>query len=112
MGFNGLDINMGCPVRKIVERGSCGALIENPGLAAELTAALAVHGRTVVQQSEGAADWDAVALATNAIVCQRQCHKWIALASPISYSLAASAIAMMFSNGTLGRIASWLGLTI
>ncbi|MGA2381767.1 MAG: tRNA-dihydrouridine synthase, partial [Spirochaetia bacterium] len=100
MGFDGLDINMGCPVRKIIERGSCGALIENPGLAAELIAAaregarglpvsvktrigvtesraeewlgflldqgiaaLTVHGRTVVQQSEGEADWDIVALA-------------------------------------------------
>jgi tRNA-dihydrouridine synthase len=100
MGFDGVDINMGCPVRKIIERGSCGALIQNPGLAAELIAAaregagglpvsvktrigvresraeewlgfllsrgiaaLTVHGRTVVQQSDGAADWDAVALA-------------------------------------------------
>jgi tRNA-dihydrouridine synthase len=100
MGFDGLDINMGCPVRKIISRGSCGALIENPRLAAELIAAaregagglpvsvktrigvaqpnaaewlgfllaqglaaLTVHGRTVVQQSEGAADWAAVALA-------------------------------------------------
>ena len=100
MGFDGLDINMGCPVRKIVSRGSCGALIQNPGLAAELIAAaregagdlpvsvktrigvsssraeewlgfilsqgiaaLTVHGRTVAQQSDGDADWSAVALA-------------------------------------------------
>jgi len=100
MGFDGLDINMGCPVRKIISRGSCAALIENPRLAAELIAAaregggglpvsvktrigvsesraeewlgfllaqgiaaLTVHGRTVDQQSEGAADWGAVALA-------------------------------------------------
>jgi tRNA-dihydrouridine synthase len=39
MGFDGLDINMGCPVRKIVSRGACGALIGNPRLAAELIAA-------------------------------------------------------------------------
>jgi tRNA-dihydrouridine synthase len=102
MGFDGLDINMGCPVRKIIERGSCGALIRNPQLAGELIAAardgagglpvsvktrigittpraeewlgfllrqgiaaLTVHGRTVAQQSEGAADWDAVALAVS-----------------------------------------------
>lgn len=100
MGFDGLDINMGCPVRKIIARGSCGALIQNPRLAAELIAAaregggglpvsvktrigvssssaeewlgfllaqgiaaLTVHGRTVDQQSEGAADWGAIALA-------------------------------------------------
>jgi tRNA-dihydrouridine synthase len=100
MGFDGLDINMGCPVRKIISRGSCAALIKNPALAAELIAAaregagdlplsvktrigigkphaeewlgfllgqalsaLTVHGRTVIQQSDGEADWSAVALA-------------------------------------------------
>jgi tRNA-dihydrouridine synthase len=39
MGFDGVDINMGCPVRKIIKKGACGALIENPLLAAELIAA-------------------------------------------------------------------------
>ncbi len=100
MGFDGLDINMGCPVRKIIKGGGCGALINNPTLAAELIAAaregagaipvsvktrigvgkpnpeewlgfllsqgiaaLTVHGRTVSQQSEGLADWNAIALA-------------------------------------------------
>jgi tRNA-dihydrouridine synthase len=100
MGFDGLDINMGCPVRKVVLRGSCGALIERPDRAAELIAAakdgagplpvsvktrigvnsprteewlgfllsqriaaLTVHGRIVAQQSDGRADWNAVACA-------------------------------------------------
>lgn len=100
MGFDGVDINMGCPVRKIIKGGGCGALINNPTLAAELIAAakegagplpvsvktrigvtlpkaeewlgfllaqgisaLSIHGRTVSQQSEGEADWTAVALA-------------------------------------------------
>jgi len=100
MGFDGIDLNMGCPVRKIIKRGECGALIDSPTLAAELIAAtregagdlpvsvktrigisrsraeewigfllgrglaaLTVHGRTVAQQSEGHADWGAVALA-------------------------------------------------
>ncbi|MGA2763035.1 MAG: tRNA-dihydrouridine synthase [Spirochaetia bacterium] len=100
MGFDGVDINMGCPVRKIIKGGACGALIENPSLAGELIAAaregaqdlplsvktrigvtrpraeewlgfllsqglsaLTIHGRTVAQQSEGEADWSAVALA-------------------------------------------------
>jgi len=36
MKFDGIDINMGCPVRKIVSRGSCSALIRNPSLAAEI----------------------------------------------------------------------------
>jgi len=36
MGFDGIDINMGCPVKKIVKGGACAALIDNPSLAAEL----------------------------------------------------------------------------
>jgi nifR3 family TIM-barrel protein len=39
MGFDGIDINMGCPVKKITKHGSCSALIENPTLAAEIIAA-------------------------------------------------------------------------
>jgi tRNA-dihydrouridine synthase len=100
MGFDGLDINMGCPVKKIISRGACGGLINTPQLAGEIIAAardgagtlpvsvktrigvsspraeewlgfllaqglaaLTVHGRTVAQQSDGEADWSAVALA-------------------------------------------------
>ncbi len=36
MGFDGLDINMGCPMKKIVRKGHCSALIDNPDLAREL----------------------------------------------------------------------------
>ena len=39
MGFDGVDINMGCPVRKIRTKGACAGLIRNPPLAAELIAA-------------------------------------------------------------------------
>jgi len=39
MGFDGIDINMGCPVRKIVKNGSCSGLIENRPLAQELVLA-------------------------------------------------------------------------
>lgn len=34
--FDGIDINMGCPVHKIVKNGACSALIDNPNLAVEL----------------------------------------------------------------------------
>jgi tRNA-dihydrouridine synthase len=34
--FDGIDINMGCPVRKIVAQGGCSALIDNEPLAREL----------------------------------------------------------------------------
>lgn len=39
LGFDGLDINMGCPIRKIRKHGACSQLIANPTLAAELIAA-------------------------------------------------------------------------
>lgn len=35
-GFAGIDINMGCPVRDVTNRGACSALIKNPKLAAEI----------------------------------------------------------------------------
>ena len=34
MEFDGIDINMGCPVPKVVRRGSCSGLIGNPSLIA------------------------------------------------------------------------------
>lgn len=36
MGFDGIDINMGCPVRKVIKNGCCSALINNPNLASEI----------------------------------------------------------------------------
>lgn len=34
--FDGIDINMGCPVKKIVKQGGCSALIGKPQLATEI----------------------------------------------------------------------------
>lgn len=36
LGFDGIDLNMGCPVSKITKAGACSALIENPSLAREI----------------------------------------------------------------------------
>lgn len=36
LGFDGIDINMGCPVREVVDNGCGAALIKNPPLAQEL----------------------------------------------------------------------------
>lgn len=36
MDFDGIDINMGCPVKNIVKQGSCSALIAKPELAKEI----------------------------------------------------------------------------
>ncbi|MBL7966618.1 MAG: tRNA-dihydrouridine synthase [Prolixibacteraceae bacterium] len=34
--FDGVDINMGCPVKNVVKHGSCSALIQQPDLAKEI----------------------------------------------------------------------------
>jgi len=49
-GFDGVDINMGCPVRKIINKGSCSALIKNKSLAQEIIKAVkeGVGGRIPV----------------------------------------------------------------
>lgn len=36
MGFDGIDINMGCPVKDVVKRGMCSGLIQNPELAGKI----------------------------------------------------------------------------
>ncbi len=36
LGFDGIDINMGCPVRDITQNGACSALIDTPLLAGEI----------------------------------------------------------------------------
>lgn len=39
LGFDGVDINMGCPDRAVMKMGSGASLIKNPSLAAEMIAA-------------------------------------------------------------------------
>jgi tRNA-dihydrouridine synthase len=36
MGFSGVDLNMGCPVKTVVKNGACAALISNRELAGEI----------------------------------------------------------------------------
>lgn len=40
MGFDGIDINMGCPAKPVVKNGCCSALIENRPLALEIIQAV------------------------------------------------------------------------
>ncbi len=51
LGFDGIDINMGCPQPKITKKGSCSALILNPALARELILAakegMALSGKSL-----------------------------------------------------------------
>ncbi|PSO44071.1 MAG: dihydrouridine synthase [Parcubacteria group bacterium SW_4_49_11] len=97
LGFDGIDINMGCPVKKIINQGACSYLINKPDLATDIIQAtqhgagelpvsvktrlgfgeiateewighlldhdidaLTIHGRTVKQMSEVAADWNEI----------------------------------------------------
>lgn len=39
LGFDGMDINMGCPDKNIIKTGSCAALFKNPKLAQEIVLA-------------------------------------------------------------------------
>lgn len=39
LGFDGIDINMGCPVKKVLKMGACSALIRNRSLAKEIVTA-------------------------------------------------------------------------
>ena len=64
MGFSGIDINMGCPDRVIINKGSCAALIRNPDLAKEIIEAtrigaenLPVSVKTRIGFSEINLDW-------------------------------------------------------
>ncbi len=58
--FDGLDINMGCPVKNVVKQGSCSALIDQPQLAQEIILAtkeathlpVSVKTRTGIRQHE------------------------------------------------------------
>lgn len=50
LGFDGIDINMGCPERSVVKRGACSALVKNPALASRIIKATqkSVAGRIPV----------------------------------------------------------------
>ncbi|HET9411356.1 MAG TPA: tRNA-dihydrouridine synthase [Candidatus Saccharimonadales bacterium] len=47
LGYTAIDINMGCPVKDIIKKGSCSALIDTPSLAAEIIAATKEGGLPV-----------------------------------------------------------------
>lgn len=70
--FDGLDINMGCPVKKVVKTGSCSALIGEPELAKEIIQAtkegtslpVSVKTRTGIKQHQ-TEEWISNLLETN-----------------------------------------------
>ena len=58
-GADILDINMGCPVGKVVKNGDGSALMKDPEKAARIAEAV-VHGRTRMQMYGGEADWNTI----------------------------------------------------
>lgn len=63
--FDGIDINMGCPVKKVVKQGACSALIGDPALAKEI----------ILATKEGT-DLP-VSVKTRTGIKQHQTEKWI-----------------------------------
>lgn len=64
--FDGIDINMGCPVKKVVKLGACSALIGEPSLAKEI----------IVATKEGTNL--PVSVKTRTGIKQHQTEEWIA----------------------------------
>ena len=54
MGFDGVDLNMGCPVKTVIKNGACAALINNRELAGEIIDATrqAAHSTSSGQAGE------------------------------------------------------------
>ena len=68
MGFDGIDINFGCPVRDVVKRGACAAMID-PEYRSQV-------GEILVAVKEGAADLP-VSVKTRIGVRQIATEEWI-----------------------------------
>ncbi len=58
--FDGMDINMGCPMKKIIKNGACSALILNPSLAQEIIQATKEGSRlpVSVKTRPGMRSWE------------------------------------------------------
>ncbi len=73
MGFDGIDINMGCPDKKVIKAGACSALIKNLTLAKEIIEAtikgangLPISVKTRIGFSQiQTAEWVSFLLSTN-----------------------------------------------
>lgn len=66
LGFDGIDINMGCPEKNIQKQGGCAALIINPNLAKEI----------ILATKEGAKDLP-ISVKTRTGYNQNVIEKWI-----------------------------------
>lgn len=70
MGYDGIDINMGCPDRKVIKNGCCSALIKNHALAKELFEAAA-------QGAQSAGGRIPISIKTRIGFSEIQINEWI-----------------------------------
>jgi tRNA-dihydrouridine synthase len=66
MGFNGIDINMGCPERNALKKGACIGLIKNRSLASE-----------IIKATQEGAEMLPVSIKTRIGLTQIQTEDWI-----------------------------------
>lgn len=66
LGFDGIDINMGCPDKSACKRGACAGMINNPELA-----------RAVIEATLEGADGVPVSVKTRIGFTRRQTESWI-----------------------------------
>lgn len=94
MGFDGIDINMGCPDRAIVKKGCCSSLINNHTLAQEI----------VVATKEGAGELP-ISVKTRIGLKQIQTEEWIGFL--LSLGLQALTIHGRVASEMSKRAANW-----
>lgn len=66
LGFDGIDLNMGCPEHNVIRQGACSALINNPELA-----------RTLIQATKEGAPNLPVSVKTRLGLRQIETERWI-----------------------------------
>ena len=94
MGFDGIDLNMGCPVKKVIKTGACSALIDNPTLAGEM----------ILATKQGAGDMP-VSVKTRIGFKKRATLEWTAFL--LEYNLAALIVHGRTTKNGAGTPADW-----
>ena len=116
LGADVIDINMGCPARKIVSNESGSALMRDENLAVEIAKTvvnavgiqmLTIHCRTRNQMYSGIADWSAIAKMRETVKIPYLCNGDIKSIADAEKALELSrANGVMIGRGALGR--PWL----
>jgi tRNA-dihydrouridine synthase len=126
--FDGLDINMGCPVKKVVKNGCCAALIDQPDLAKEIILAtkeathlpVSVKTRTGIRLHE-TESWMATVMETSpaAVILHGRTQKqqsdglasWEEIAKGVQVRNLLSPDTIFVGNGDVHAVAQGVELT-